>query len=107
MCLTASLAHLIGAHPCLQEHAGFASILLSLNSACDTCSLENAGENSYSHHTDMDVGVAIIDRFTYFALEFFEAVHRGSNASMADFLAFMGCALGLGRGQRVRVWGWA
>ena len=50
-----------------------------------------AGENSYSHHTDMDVGVAIIDRFTYFALEFFETVHRGSNASVADFLAYMGC----------------
>ena len=54
----------------------------------------DAGENSYSHHTDMDVGVAIIDRFTYFALEFFETVHRGSNASVADFLAFMGCASG-------------
>ena len=50
------------------------------------------GENSYSHHTDMDVGVAIIDRFTFFALEFFETVQRGSNATMADFLAFMGCA---------------
>ena len=50
------------------------------------------GENSYSHHTDMNVGVAIIDRFTFFALEFFETVQRGSNATMADFLAFMGCA---------------
>ena len=50
------------------------------------------GENSYSHHTDMDVGVAIIDRFTFFALEFFETVQRGGNATMADFLAFMGCA---------------
>jgi hypothetical protein len=40
----------------------------------------------------MDVGVAIIDRFTFFALEFFETVERGSTATMADFLAFMGCA---------------
>ncbi|KAL0487519.1 GPI-anchor transamidase subunit K [Acrasis kona] len=30
------------------------------------------GENSYSHHSDYDVGVAVIDRFTYFTLEFFE-----------------------------------
>lgn len=52
-----------------------------------------AGENSYSHHTDQQVGVAIIDRFTYFALEFFEHVHRGSNATLADFLAYMSCAL--------------
>ena len=66
-----------------------------------------AGENSYSHHTDMDVGVAIIDRFTYFALEFFESVHRSGNASMADFLAFMGCALGftaLGFNGAARGW---
>jgi phosphatidylinositol glycan class K len=30
------------------------------------------GENSYSHHSDYDIGVAVIDRFTYFTLEFFE-----------------------------------
>ena len=30
------------------------------------------GENSYSHHSDKDVGVAVIDRFTYFTLEFLE-----------------------------------
>ena len=65
-----------------------------------TLRLAATGENSYSHHTDMDVGVAIIDRFTFFALEFFEAVHRGSNATMADFLAFMGCECGLRGGEQ-------
>lgn len=33
-------------------------------------------ENSYSHHTDYQVGVAIIDRFTYYTLEFFERNKR-------------------------------
>ncbi len=35
-------------------------------------------ENSYSHHSDPDIGIAVIDRFTYYALEFFER-KRGSN----------------------------
>ncbi|KAL9650755.1 hypothetical protein ABK040_001808 [Willaertia magna] len=30
------------------------------------------GQNSYSHHADSDIGVAIIDRFTYYTLDFFE-----------------------------------
>lgn len=30
------------------------------------------GENSYSHHNDFKVGVSVIDRFTYYTLEFFE-----------------------------------
>ena len=28
------------------------------------------GENSYSHHIDMDLGVYIVDRFTYYTLQF-------------------------------------
>ncbi|KAM9977152.1 hypothetical protein ACTFIR_011008 [Dictyostelium discoideum] len=32
------------------------------------------GENSYSHHSDPELGVAVIDRFTYYTLEFFESV---------------------------------
>ena len=28
------------------------------------------GENSYSHHLDLNLGVYIIDRFTYYTLEF-------------------------------------
>ena len=30
------------------------------------------GQSSYSHHSDNDVGVAVIDRFTYYNLEFLE-----------------------------------
>jgi len=41
-------------------------------------------ENSYSHHADSDVGVAIIDRFTYYTLEFMEHITRDSNATILD-----------------------
>lgn len=41
-------------------------------------------ENSYSHHSDTDVGVAVIDRFTYFNLEFLENINKTSQATMAD-----------------------
>lgn len=30
------------------------------------------GQNSYSHHLDSDLGVAIIDRFSHHSLEYFE-----------------------------------
>ena len=29
-------------------------------------------QSSYSHHADNDVGVAVIDRYTYYNLEFLE-----------------------------------
>ncbi|GAM21224.1 hypothetical protein SAMD00019534_043990, partial [Acytostelium subglobosum LB1] len=32
------------------------------------------GENSYSHHSDPELGLSVIDRFTYNTLEFFENV---------------------------------
>lgn len=41
-------------------------------------------ENSYSHHSDTDVGVAVIDRFTYYNLEFLENINKTSQATMAD-----------------------
>lgn len=41
-------------------------------------------ENSYSHHADQDVGVAVIDRFTYYNLEFLESIEKGSKQTMAD-----------------------
>ena len=40
------------------------------------------GEKSYSHHADSDVGVAVIDRFTFYSLETLETVKRESNTSM-------------------------
>jgi len=40
-------------------------------------------ENSYSHHTDPLLGLAVIDRFTYYTLDFFEQVNT-SRATILD-----------------------
>ncbi|KAJ3125740.1 glycosylphosphatidylinositol anchor biosynthesis [Nowakowskiella sp. JEL0407] len=40
------------------------------------------GESSYSHHLDMDIGVAVIDRFTYYSLETLEKLERGSQGTL-------------------------
>ncbi|KAI9199253.1 peptidase C13 family-domain-containing protein [Polychytrium aggregatum] len=40
------------------------------------------GESSYSHHLDSEIGVAVIDRFTYFNLETLERVNRGDPTSI-------------------------
>ncbi|CAL5059423.1 unnamed protein product [Urochloa decumbens] len=40
------------------------------------------GENSYSHHLDSDIGVSVVDRFTYYTLAFFEKLNMYSNASL-------------------------
>ncbi|KAL5566909.1 hypothetical protein UlMin_030073 [Ulmus minor] len=40
------------------------------------------GENSYSHHLDSDVGVSVVDRFTYYTLAFFEKLNMYDNASL-------------------------
>lgn len=39
-------------------------------------------ESSYSHHSDLDIGVAVIDRFTYYTLEFLEKIEKNSNTTM-------------------------
>ncbi|GFZ05721.1 peptidase C13 family [Actinidia rufa] len=46
------------------------------------------GENSYSHHLDSDVGVSVVDRFTFYTLAFFERLNIYDNASLSslDFL---------------------
>ncbi len=49
-----------------------------------TVPCQPAGEDSYSHHVDMDVGLAVIDRFTYYLLNFFEGIRVGSRATMAQ-----------------------
>jgi len=41
-------------------------------------------ENSYSHHSDSKLGLAVIDRFTYYTLEFFEQVTPDSNSTIKD-----------------------
>lgn len=38
------------------------------------------GQSSYSHHADNDVGVAVIDRYTYYNLEFLENNVRDPNS---------------------------
>ncbi|ABN67334.1 predicted protein [Scheffersomyces stipitis CBS 6054] len=39
-------------------------------------------ESSYSHHSDMEIGVAVIDRFTYYTLAFLENINRDSRVTM-------------------------
>uniref|UniRef100_A0A6N2LFM9 GPI-anchor transamidase n=1 Tax=Salix viminalis TaxID=40686 RepID=A0A6N2LFM9_SALVM len=42
------------------------------------------GENSYSHHLDSDVGVSVVDRFTFYTLAFFERLNMYANASLSS-----------------------
>ncbi|CAA7037092.1 unnamed protein product [Microthlaspi erraticum] len=42
------------------------------------------GENSYSHHLDSDIGVSVVDRFTYYTLAFFERLNIYDNASLSS-----------------------
>lgn len=44
-------------------------------------------ESSYSHHSDMDVGVAVIDRFTYYTLELMEKIKMNSMVTMDKLFA--------------------
>ncbi|KAL7643724.1 UNVERIFIED_CONTAM: hypothetical protein RMT77_005730 [Armadillidium vulgare] len=44
------------------------------------------GEDSLSHHVDPAIGVYIIDRFTYYALEFLEKVYPDSKKTLEQFL---------------------
>uniref|UniRef100_A0A2P2I834 GPI-anchor transamidase-like n=1 Tax=Hirondellea gigas TaxID=1518452 RepID=A0A2P2I834_9CRUS len=44
------------------------------------------GEDSLSHHVDPAIGVYIIDRFTYYALDFLERVTPGSSHTLQQFL---------------------
>lgn len=39
-------------------------------------------ESSYSHHSDLDIGVAVIDRFTYYTLEYLEKIEKNSTETM-------------------------
>ncbi|XP_039958414.1 putative GPI-anchor transamidase [Bactrocera tryoni] len=44
------------------------------------------GEDSLSHHVDQSIGVYMIDRYTYYALEFLERVQPNSKKTMGEFL---------------------
>ena len=49
-------------------------------------SSSRTGEPSYSHHADMDIGVAVIDRFTYYNLETLERLHQEDQESIANLV---------------------
>ncbi|ODN74732.1 hypothetical protein L202_07061 [Cryptococcus amylolentus CBS 6039] len=40
------------------------------------------GESSYSHHNDHDIGVAVIDGFTHFILQYFESLGKTSKTTL-------------------------
>eukprot|EP00457_Paulinella_chromatophora_P012652 gb/GEZN01012880.1/.p1 GENE.gb/GEZN01012880.1/~~gb/GEZN01012880.1/.p1 ORF type:complete len:288 (-),score=10.18 gb/GEZN01012880.1/:136-999(-) len=42
------------------------------------------GESSYSHHSDRQLGISVVDRFTYYTLEFFQ---RDEASRESDLLA--------------------
>ncbi|XP_026279100.1 putative GPI-anchor transamidase [Frankliniella occidentalis] len=44
------------------------------------------GEDSLSHHVDPAIGVYIIDRYTYYALDFLERVEPDSRKTLGEFL---------------------
>jgi len=46
------------------------------------------GENSYSHHADAGLGVAIIDRFSYYTGEFMEKYSRGSDTKLSELFNY-------------------
>ena len=43
------------------------------------------GEDSLSHHGDSSIGVYMIDRYTYHALDFLERVHLNSTKTLQNF----------------------
>lgn len=44
------------------------------------------GESSYSYHVDDEIGVAVIDRFTYALLNFLKDLGPHSNKTVAEFM---------------------
>ena len=45
----------------------------------------------FQHHVDPSIGVYVIDRYTYYALEFLETVNPGSKKTMAQFVSQKYC----------------
>jgi len=41
-------------------------------------------ESSWAHESDRDIGVAVIDRFTHYVLEFMEGINKTSQLTMQD-----------------------
>ena len=53
------------------------------------CRAACAGEDSLSHHVDYDVGVSVIDRFTYHMLDFFQEMGPESTATVQDLINYV------------------
>jgi phosphatidylinositol glycan class K len=51
-----------------------------------SASSSQTGESSYSHHLDYDLGVAVIDRFTYYNLETLERLHRDHQETLKNLV---------------------
>jgi phosphatidylinositol glycan class K len=47
------------------------------------------GEESYSHHFDYDLDVAVVDRFTFYTLAFFERINFYVNDSLSSLFLFL------------------
>ncbi|KAF9527251.1 peptidase C13 family-domain-containing protein [Crepidotus variabilis] len=47
------------------------------------------GESSYSHANDHDIGVAVIDAYTHYVLEYMENVNKTSHASMQQLFSYI------------------
>jgi len=45
-------------------------------------------ESSYSHHMDSYIGVALVDRFTYYATDYFNQLKVSSDKTIAHFKAY-------------------
>ncbi|KAI3924644.1 hypothetical protein MKX01_009514 [Papaver californicum] len=70
----------------MKEKLRFKELLIMLHSpGVLAIGSSMTGENSYSHHLDSDIGVSVVDRFTYYTLAFFERLNTYSNASMSSF----------------------
>lgn len=41
-------------------------------------------QSSYSHHSDLEIGVAVIDRFTYYTLDFLEKIEPNSDVTIDE-----------------------
>jgi phosphatidylinositol glycan class K len=54
------------------------------------------GKKSYSHHLDEDLGVTVIDRFTYYSLEFLENIKKDSKATLDELVSLIQFMLAFG-----------
>ena len=45
-----------------------------------------AGESSYSHFPDSKLGLAVVDRFSFYLFEFLQRVHLNSSLTLQDLL---------------------